>query len=105
MRHMRKIALVTVLTLGLVGSPVVARAGHWGPSSGAPPPPGFFSPPPRTGLGTPGAALGTAAIVGALANPPVAYVPPAYAPPPPPAPSDYEDGYRRGYDQGRRDAD
>ena len=104
MRRMKKIALLTVLTLGLAASPVVARAGHWGHYGH------YYGghhhhyfPAPLIGLGIAGAVLGTAAIVGSIVNPPVVYAPPP--PPPPPAPSAYEEGYRRGYDQGRRDAE
>jgi hypothetical protein len=102
MRSLKKTALVAVLTLGLMASPVVAHAGHWGhyrPYYG-----GHFHhhfPAPLIGLGIAGAVLGTAAIVHSIVNPPVVY----YAPPPPsPPPSAYDEGYRRGYDQGRRDS-
>jgi hypothetical protein len=99
MRSTKKTALVALLTVGLVTSPVVAHAGHWGhyrPYHGGHFHHGF--PAPLIGLGIAGAVLGTAAIVESIVHPPVAY----YAPPPPP--SAYEDGYRRGYDQGRRDS-
>jgi hypothetical protein len=103
MRSAKKTLLVAVLTLGLVGSPLVANAGHWGryrPYYGGHHHHHF--PAPLIGLGIAGAVLGTAAIVHSIVDPPVVY----YAPPaPPPPPSDYEEGYRRGYDQGRRDAD
>jgi hypothetical protein len=97
MRSAKRIALVTVLTLGLVGSPVVARAGHWGyrPFHGWH---HHHFPAPLIGLGIAGAVLGTAAIVDSIVRPPVV----VYSPPPPP-PSAYDEGYRRGYDEGRRD--
>jgi len=61
----------------------------------------FYAPPALIGLGIAGAVLGTAAIVDSIVRPPFLVA----APPPPPPPSYYDQAYRRGYDDGRRDYD
>jgi hypothetical protein len=58
-------------------------------------------PPALIGLGIASAVLGTAAVVHSIVHPPFLVA----APPPPPPPSYYDEGYRRGYDDGRRDYD
>lgn len=103
MSTLRQTALVTVLGTALMLAPRSAQA-HWRPFF--PPGPRVFFPHPHfygpgavIGLGIAGAVLGTAAIVDSLIPHPV-YV----APPPPPPYNPYEDAYRRGYYEGRRDS-
>jgi hypothetical protein len=100
MRTFKKAAVATVLALGMVATPVLAHAGHWRgyrPYYGGYHHHGFFLAPPLIGLSIAGAVLGTAAVVDSIVRPRVVY----YPPPPPPY---YDYGYRRGYDDGRRDA-
>lgn len=63
----------------------------------------YHTPPALIGLGIAGAVLGTIAVVDSIVRPPFLYA----APPPPPAPPPYyyDGGYRRGYEDGRRDYD
>ena len=102
----RKTALATTLALALLASPSLAQAHGWkryAPARVYYPYPSYHHchgvPAPLIGLGIAGAVLGTVAIVDSIIRPPVV----VYAPPPPPPYNPYEDGYRRGYDQGRHD--
>jgi hypothetical protein len=97
MRTVKKTALATLLGTALVATPALAHAHGWGPRPyhyGH-----FYAPAPLIGLGIASAVIGTAAVVDSIVRPRV-YV---AAPPPPPSYPYYDDAYRRGYDQGRRD--
>lgn len=96
MRRFKKAFVAVVLGTAIVAGPAVAHARYWRPYHHH-----HHIPAPLIGLGIAGAVIGTVAAVDAIVRPRVVYVPP---PPPPPAYYPYGAGYRRGYDDGRRDA-
>jgi hypothetical protein len=99
MRTVKKTALAALLGTALLATPGMAHAHGWGGWGPRPFHYGhFYGPGPFIGLGIASAVIGTAAVVDSIVRPRV-YV----AAPPPPYYPYYDDAYRRGYDQGRRD--
>jgi hypothetical protein len=95
----KKTALAALLGTALLATPGMAHAHGWGGWGPRPFHYGhFYGPGPFIGLGIASAVIGTAAVVDSIVRPRV-YV----AAPPPPYYPYYDDAYRRGYDQGRRD--
>jgi hypothetical protein len=92
-----KTAAAAVLGAAMLTAPALAEA-RW--YRGRPPHHHVHAhfPPALIGLGIAGAVLGTIAVVDSIVRPPVLVA----APPPPP--HYYDRGYRRGYEDGRRDA-
>ncbi len=100
MGTLKKTAVAATLGAALLATPAMANAGwhrHYRPVHVH----RHFHPPHALiGLGIAGAVLGTIAVVDSIVRPPIVVA----APPPGPPPYYDDRGYRRGYEDGRRDS-